>query len=148
MVDDINAWILRELSVYLFRIFLLETCPSTVGVVGIESSNGVACCLTSCGACGGSGCSALEGGGDGCCTSDIIENNDLCSVTGVAPCLIVPQPDSPDGGDGTVEIPGGEKQELPGVSSSVMLLRHHACLDSLSHVHYTLTHLASWDMRF
>jgi len=99
---------LRDIFAYPFCISLLETCPSTDGVVGIESSNGVACCLTSCGACGGSGCSGRDGGGDGCCTADIIENNELCSVTGEAPCLIVPQPDSPDGGDGTVDIPGGE----------------------------------------
>ncbi len=68
----------------------------------------MACCSTSCGACGGSECSSREGGGDACCTSDIIEKNELCTDKGVAPCLIVPQP----GGDDSPDIPdGGEHRE-------------------------------------
>lgn len=86
-----------------------DVCYDAFGIPGIQSSNGVACCLASCGACGGSGCSLLEGGGDGCCTDNIIEINELCESKGEAPCLIIPQRDDPIvSDDDTHSSSGGE----------------------------------------
>ncbi|CAN0163534.1 unnamed protein product, partial [Ectocarpus fasciculatus] len=53
------------------------------GLPGYEASN--VCCPLSCGTCGGVGCSQL---GEGCCTSDVKDSGDLCSVTMAAPCNI------------------------------------------------------------
>lgn len=56
--------------------------------------NGDVCCMSSCGTCGGSGCSSRDGGGDGCCTSKIRSAGDSCE-DGPAPCVIQPS----SGGD-------------------------------------------------
>eukprot|EP00903_Cladosiphon_okamuranus_P010323 g9767.t1 len=61
------------------------------GLPGYEASD--VCCPLDCGRCGGSGCSDL---GEGCCTSDVKDSGDLCSVTKKAPCNI-------DDDDGTVD---------------------------------------------
>ena len=52
--------------------------------------NGDICCLSSCGSCGGSGCSNRDGGSAGCCTSTIRNNNESCDENAV-PCVIQPQ---------------------------------------------------------
>jgi peptidoglycan/xylan/chitin deacetylase (PgdA/CDA1 family) len=48
---------------------------------------GNVCCMSSCGSCGGNGCSQRNGGGYGCCTSVILENNISCE-TNEAPCVL------------------------------------------------------------
>eukprot|EP00752_Nemacystus_decipiens_P002364 g2233.t1 len=58
-----------------------STCSN--GLPGYETSD--VCCPLSCGQCGGVGCS---GRGEGCCTSDVKESGELCSVTMAAPCNI------------------------------------------------------------
>lgn len=56
---------------------------------GIEGyRHGVACCAVSCGQCGGAGCENLEGGASGCCSHNIVDSDEFCSDTGVAPCLL------------------------------------------------------------
>ncbi|CAM9835143.1 unnamed protein product [Scytosiphon promiscuus] len=66
------------------------TCSN--GVVGLESSNGKACCVTECGVCGGEGCSGFgaDFGLDAhdCCATEIADEGDLCTTTGMAPCAI------------------------------------------------------------
>ena len=49
--------------------------------------NGI-CCLSSCGECGGSGCSLREGGASGCCGGVIETSERYCNETS-APCKIV-----------------------------------------------------------
>eukprot|EP00903_Cladosiphon_okamuranus_P016837 g15527.t1 len=61
-------------------------CPS-VNIPGIESSSGEACCLSSCGQCGGEDC-ATAGSPSDCCEEDIVEFGDPCSETNEAPCFI------------------------------------------------------------
>jgi hypothetical protein len=55
------------------------------GCRGIQS--GSACCMDSCGTCGGPGCSSRPGGTDGCCSGRILANNVSCT-TQDAPCVI------------------------------------------------------------
>ena len=64
---------------------------------GIINPKGNTCCLTSCGECGGSGCSGRDGGTAGCCVGTIQEEGYTCGVfqTGnsihwnyTAPCCI------------------------------------------------------------
>lgn len=64
-----------------------RTCPSAGGIEGIESDNGKTCCLTSCGQCGGRGCSD-SGDASDCCESIIQKYGEACSVSGTAPCYI------------------------------------------------------------
>jgi peptidoglycan/xylan/chitin deacetylase (PgdA/CDA1 family) len=52
---------------------------------GIKANN--ICCLSSCGTCGGTGCSTRVGGADGCCGGDIFKTNISCN-TSPAPCII------------------------------------------------------------
>ncbi len=68
-------------------------CPSTEGILGIESNDARACCVASCGQCGGDGCSAAGAASD-CCVNNIVETGQACSVRGAAPCYI---------GDGTAK---------------------------------------------
>ena len=49
-------------------------------------SRGGACCLASCGECGGRGCSSRSGGRDGCCTSAILNAGRSC-LTNPPPCV-------------------------------------------------------------
>lgn len=63
------------------------TCPSTDDIDGIESDDNKACCVASCGQCGGVGC-AEAGEASDCCALDIVEDGDPCSETGAAPCYI------------------------------------------------------------
>lgn len=48
---------------------------------------GNTCCLKSCGGCGGSGCSLLNGGAEGCCVTNIQNANYTCKLS-PAPCVI------------------------------------------------------------
>lgn len=57
-----------------------EFCP------GIRA--GAACCPSSCGQCGGSGCSRHPGGANSCCTGNILRAEDFCSSVCMAPCLV------------------------------------------------------------
>jgi len=45
------------------------------------------CCKKSCGSCGGSGCSQLDGGASACCTGAINGAGTQCSAVSSAPCL-------------------------------------------------------------
>ena len=49
--------------------------------------DGPACCLLSCGSCGGPGCYQKPGGSQGCCYSTIISAGNSCD-NGTAPCVI------------------------------------------------------------
>ncbi|CAN0003838.1 unnamed protein product, partial [Choristocarpus tenellus] len=64
--------------------------PSTCtnGLPGVQ--NDAACCVESCGQCGGIGCGTIPGtqGSYACCASTVLNNNEMCSVTGEAPCVI------------------------------------------------------------
>ena len=64
-----------------------DVCSGAGGIPGIESSNGEACCLASCGLCGGEGCAGAGEDSD-CCGSDIAQRGEACSVKGSAPCYI------------------------------------------------------------
>lgn len=59
---------------------------------GIRSNN--TCCLSSCGTCGGVGCSLREGGAQGCCDTDIQKVNRSCQLS-PAPCVIQTEPHDP-----------------------------------------------------
>eukprot|EP00903_Cladosiphon_okamuranus_P016037 g14807.t2 len=73
-----------------------QTCPG--GIPGINASDTV-CCALSCGTCAGKGCSSRPGGSEACCAGGVTATQDLCSVTGEAPCVIdagpTPTPPSP-----------------------------------------------------
>eukprot|EP00752_Nemacystus_decipiens_P007693 g6876.t1 len=89
-----------------------STCSN--GLPGYETND--VCCPLSCGECGGSGCSSR---GEGCCTSDVKESGDLCSVTMAAPCNIDGDVDGEgcSGRDGGDSFSGGEACCLSGVQS-------------------------------
>ncbi|CAN0256602.1 unnamed protein product, partial [Ectocarpus sp. 8 AP-2014] len=55
------------------------------GIVGIQSSD--VCCSSSCGSCGGIGCTGRDGGEDACCGGGVRASGRYCSVTGEAPCM-------------------------------------------------------------
>ncbi|CAN0569809.1 unnamed protein product, partial [Ectocarpus sp. 12 AP-2014] len=59
----------------------------TNGVPGVESTRGDVCCPASCGHCGGVGCDE-RGAADECCTTEIMDYGQPCSVTGTAPCYL------------------------------------------------------------
>ncbi|CAM9986910.1 unnamed protein product [Ectocarpus sp. 6 AP-2014] len=59
---------------------------SCSGDAGIQQ--GDICCEASCGTCGGVGCSDRGNGQDSCCTKNISDNGETCSVTGAAPCIV------------------------------------------------------------
>ncbi|CBJ33624.1 hypothetical protein Esi_0531_0003 [Ectocarpus siliculosus] len=61
------------------------------GIVGIQTSD--VCCSTSCGSCGGTGCSGRDGGSGACCGGGVRASGRYCSVTGEAPCMTVPKCD-------------------------------------------------------
>ncbi|CAN0170098.1 unnamed protein product, partial [Ectocarpus sp. 13 AM-2016] len=61
-----------------------STCEG--GIVGVQASN--VCCASSCGSCGGVGCSTRDGGEDNCCGAQIRIADRDCSVTGEAPCIV------------------------------------------------------------
>eukprot|EP00903_Cladosiphon_okamuranus_P019666 g18077.t2 len=101
----------------------VNTCSN--GLPGYEASS--VCCPVSCGRCGGSGCSAL---GDGCCTSGVKKDGDLCSVTLAAPCNIdgplgsmdsidtIDSIDSVDSSDDDVDDVNECSNGLPGYEAS------------------------------
>lgn len=53
--------------------------------------NNEACCLASCGSCGGDGCSQRPGGSENCCHGSITRQGDSCHDFD-APCVIGPPP--------------------------------------------------------
>lgn len=62
------------------------TCEYKEG--GIYTTNG-ACCMNSCGSCGGSGCGDLPGGATSCCSIKIVNEAPLCSYPNTsAPCSL------------------------------------------------------------
>ena len=61
------------------------------GFPGFDSIDGQSCCPVGCGGCGGSECATM-GSTSGldhtsCCASEILNNEDLCSVSLEAPCV-------------------------------------------------------------
>lgn len=60
-------------------------------LVGLENDGATVCCDASCDECGGPGCgnptdSSLTA--NDCCTSNILANDELCSLTESAPCVL------------------------------------------------------------
>ena len=64
-----------------------------VGIVG-KNDNGSACCPVGCGQCGGRGCASAGAAehldNTDCCVNGVLHNQELCSHTGSAPCVIDP----------------------------------------------------------
>lgn len=61
------------------------------GFPGIQSSDGLACCVTECGQCGEVGCSTIglpDHGAEDCCSTEIVENGVSCGDTSEAPCYL------------------------------------------------------------
>ena len=54
---------------------------------GLISASGLACCPTTCGQCGGSGCGSAPGGSSDCCGSGVTNSGIYCDDN-VAPCII------------------------------------------------------------
>ena len=50
-------------------------------------ADGAACCLASCGTCGGATCAQRDGGSFGCCYSTIMDSNRSCSLF-APPCFM------------------------------------------------------------
>lgn len=69
-----------------------ETCSN--GLDGIEGSNSAGdavCCPLLCNQCGGRGCRKSGGSTyneDDCCVNSVLNSQENCSVTAVAPCVI------------------------------------------------------------
>ncbi|CAM9387609.1 unnamed protein product, partial [Sphacelaria rigidula] len=70
------------------------TVPSVCsnGLAGYQ--DGSVCCLESCGMCGGVGCGNVSGtnGASDCCPSSILQSNQICGGSIVAPCVIPSTP--------------------------------------------------------
>ncbi|CAM9288663.1 unnamed protein product [Discosporangium mesarthrocarpum] len=65
------------------------TCEGTDGVIGVRDPVEDACCPLVCGTCGGAGCGELPGTTpDECCSTNIIDAGQMCSVTGTSPCVV------------------------------------------------------------
>ncbi|CAM9985070.1 unnamed protein product [Ectocarpus sp. 13 AM-2016] len=60
------------------------------GIIGIQTID--VCCSLSCGSCGGSGCTARDGGSESCCGGGVRASGRDCSVTGEAPCVVTSKP--------------------------------------------------------
>ncbi|CAM9347956.1 unnamed protein product [Ectocarpus sp. 12 AP-2014] len=92
------------------------------GIVGFR--HGVACCSVSCGQCGGAGCENLEGGASECCSHDVLATNNLCSETGVAPCVLGPvsEVDGAADADTTTSSGGGANRIAGGGRRRVLLV--------------------------
>lgn len=61
------------------------------GYPGVESSDGLACCVAGCGQCGGVDCSTAglpDYDADDCCPTDIVEMGVSCEETDRAPCYL------------------------------------------------------------
>ena len=56
------------------------------GIKTVQSGKTV-CCLSSCGTCGGTGCSTRTGGASGCCAGDILVANKTCTLNR-PPCVV------------------------------------------------------------
>ena len=75
----------------LLMILAVEIPTCEGDIEGIQASD--VCCPASCGECGGSGCSARDGGGlfsgrEACCGSGVRSLNRVCSDTVGAPCVV------------------------------------------------------------
>jgi hypothetical protein len=85
-----------ELDVYTFTEPHADpTCSS--GILGY----GTACCLVSCGSCGGSGCTSRPGGDSGCCKGGIQATGNSCSLRG-PPCIVSSESEEPGAEGGTI----------------------------------------------
>eukprot|EP00904_Undaria_pinnatifida_P003197 jgi/Undpi1/12879/HiC_scaffold_7.g02546.m2 len=65
------------------------TCSN--GLVGMENDGGTVCCDIHCDQCGGPGCgnpTLSFVSADDCCASNILTQDEPCSVTGSAPCVL------------------------------------------------------------
>ncbi|CDI85837.1 hypothetical protein, conserved [Eimeria praecox] len=77
------------------QIFLKKKCvaPASASLrdpscsSGVLSEGGEACCVASCGTCGGDGCEDREGGLPGCCAKHILSSALPCAVA-TAPCVM------------------------------------------------------------
>ena len=70
------------------------TVPSTSWCAnGLLGVNGVNCCATSCGRCGGDGCNQLPGGEQACCSGSFASV--LCSTPEQVACVVPPPSPSP-----------------------------------------------------
>ncbi len=75
-------------------------CPGDIP--GINAKDMI-CCPTSCGECGGSGCSSRPGGAESCCESGMKDSDRYCDEIGEAPCIIGSRPvGKDDGHDGLI----------------------------------------------
>jgi hypothetical protein len=73
------------LNIYKFNNTLAPQPSDPTCVNGIIKNN--ICCASSCGQCGGSGCSSLTGGASKCCTSTIANSGISCN-NAIAPCIL------------------------------------------------------------
>ncbi|CAM9959250.1 unnamed protein product [Scytosiphon promiscuus] len=74
--------------------YVVDDFCETTDVVGLIGTNdiGSVCCPTGCGQCGGAGCGS-SGAGEGldntdCCINGVLNNQEMCSDSGEAPCVI------------------------------------------------------------
>ncbi|CBJ32828.1 expressed unknown protein [Ectocarpus siliculosus] len=103
-----------------------STCSN--GILGYQ--DGPACCAANCGQCGGGGCGSVPGtaGASACCSSDVELAGNLCSATGVSPCVIdnyTPAPVVPDYGSAAPVVPSNCSNGLPGYQNNDI-----CCLES------------------
>ncbi|CAM9818929.1 unnamed protein product [Scytosiphon promiscuus] len=87
------------------EVVVVEECIDGIeGYLG-ENDNGSVCCPTGCTQCGGAGCGTVGAGEDlgntDCCINGVLNNQEFCSVTNAAPCVV-----DPTCSDGTVGIEG------------------------------------------
>lgn len=71
--------------------FLAGSATCSNGIPGIEgmNANGIGCCDTACGSCGGLGCHGFPGGSQKCCIDPILASGRACDAEGaVAPCVV------------------------------------------------------------
>ncbi|CAN0316670.1 unnamed protein product [Hapterophycus canaliculatus] len=68
-------------------MFSDSTCSNGLPGYGGINDNGEACCPLDCGFCGGESCGA-GGRSQECCINGVLNNQDDCSVTNAAPCVV------------------------------------------------------------
>ena len=77
----------------LFFYRIGQTCPTAGGDIPGINAKDIVCCSTSCGTCGGSGCSRRPGGASSCCGSGVKNSDKYCDETNEAPCIIGSRPE-------------------------------------------------------
>eukprot|EP00752_Nemacystus_decipiens_P010084 g8986.t1 len=90
-----------------------ETC--TAGVPGILADE--VCCPSSCGSCGGTGCSGRDGGSsftgsEACCKGGVRELGRVCSSSVGAPCVVEGDGDDDGSDDGEFTCDGVQKGDF------------------------------------